>query len=126
MTNTVEKRIRKEKYTDLIALLKTIEGTEEFVELCEKEIEAINKKAEKAKERAAKKKTETDELYEKVETVVRNSDGAVTINDIVIAIGEDATSAKVVNRLKKMVDAGLVEKSTANVDKRKINTYTWL
>ena len=104
MTNTIEKRTKKEKYTDLIALLSTIEGTEEFVELCEKEIETIDKKAEKAKERAAEKKAETDELYDKVELVVRSADGAVSINDIVIAIGEDATAAKVVNRLKKMVD----------------------
>ena len=126
MTNTIEKRTKKEKYTDLIALLNTIEGTEEFVELCEKEIETIDKKAEKAKERAAEKKAETDELYDKVETVVRSSDGAVSINDIVIAIGEDATAAKVVNRLKKMVDAGLVEKSTGTVEKRQINLYTWL
>jgi recombinational DNA repair protein RecT len=126
MTNTIEKRTRKEKYAGLIALLNTIEGTEEFVELCTKEIEAIDKKAAKAKERAAEKKTEADELYDKVEATLRGA-GALSINDIVRAIAEDdVTSAKVVNRLKKMVDAGLVEKSTNTVEKRRINTYTFI
>ena len=125
MTNNVEKITKREKYVALVEFLKTVEANEMFIELCEGEIVAIDKKAAKAKERAAEKKAETDELYDKVETVVRNSDGAVSINDIVIAIGEDATAAKVVNRLKKMVDAGLVEKATATEDKRRINVYKW-
>lgn len=125
MTNNVEKITKREKYVALIEFLKTVEANEMFVELCEGEIVAIDKKAAKAKERAAEKKAETDELYDKVETVVRSADGAVSINDIVLAIGEDATAAKVVNRLKKMVDAGLVEKATATEDKRRINVYKW-
>lgn len=130
MTNNVEKITKREKYVALVEFLKTgtsmdVEANAMFIELCEGEIAAIDKKAAKAKERAAEKKTETDELYDKVETVVRSADGAVSINDIVLAIGEDATAAKVVNRLKKMVDAGLVEKATATEDKRRINVYKW-
>ena len=125
MTNNVEKITKKEKYLALVELLKSVEADKMFIELCENEIAAIDKKASKAKERAAEKKTETDELYNKVEDVVRNADGAVSINDIVAAIGEDATAAKVVNRLKRMVDDGLVEKTTATEDKRRINVYKW-
>ena len=122
MTNT-EKRTKREKYVDLINLLKTMNETEEYVELCETEVEAIDKKAAKAKERAAAKKLEVDELFEKVEATLDGCEEAVSINDIVLAIGEDATAAKVVNRLKKMVDAGLVEKSNATIDKRRITLY---
>lgn len=125
MTNNVEKITKREKYVALVEFLKTAEADAMFIELCEGEIAAIDRKAAKAKERAAEKKTETDELYNKVEDVVRNADDAVSINDIVAAIGEDATAAKVVNRLKKMVDAGLVEKTTATEDKRRINVYKW-
>ena len=125
MTNNVEKITKKEKYLALVELLKSVEADKMFIELCENEIAAIDKKSNKAKERAAEKKAEVDEFYNKVEAVVRDAEDALSINDIVLAIGEDATAAKVVNRLKKMVDADLVEKTITTEDKRRINVYKW-
>lgn len=125
MTNNVEKITKKEKYLALVELLKSVEADKMFIELCENEIAAIDKKSNKAKERAAEKKAEVDELYNKVEAVVRDAEDALSINDIVLAVGEDATAAKVVNRLKKMVDADLIEKTITTEDKRRINVYKW-
>ena len=125
MTNNVEKITKKEKYLALVELLKSVEADKMFIELCENEIAAIDKKSNKAKERAAEKRAEVDELYNKVEAVVRDAEDALSINDIVLAVGEDATAAKVVNRLKKMVDADLVEKTITTEDKRRINVYKW-
>ena len=88
---------------------------EDLKAFAENEIDLLDKKTAKAKERAAAKKAETDDLMDKVKAVL--TDEYQTTADLV------ATAGKVQARLKKLVDAGVVEKTDMKVDKRTIKGY---
>ncbi len=97
---------------------------EDLKAFAENEIELLDKKSAKAKERAMAKKAEADELLDKVKAVLTGE--YQTTADLVIAIDdEEVTAGKVQARLKKLVDAGLVEKTDMKVDKRTIKGYRW-
>ena len=101
---------------------------EDLVEYCEKEIEALAKKAAKAKETAAKKKAE-DPLLDIVKAALTSE--PQTIADIatkVVEVNADATTAKVTNRLIKLVNAGEAVRSEVSVansegKKRTVKAY---
>ena len=120
-----EKKITKrEKYERLLAI-EEVAADAELREFVEGEIAALDAKAEKAKERAAKKKTEMDALCDEVYDVIADK-GTVTLQDIVKIISEsneEITSAKIVARLKKLVDAEKIEKAEKTIEKRKLMTY---
>ena len=97
---------------------------EDLKAFAENEIELLDKKSAKAKERAMAKKAEADELMDKVKAVLTGE--YQTTAELVIAIDdEEVTAGKVQARLKKLVDAGLVEKTDMKVDKRTIKGYRW-
>ena len=120
-----EKKITKrEKYERLLAI-EEVAADVELKEFVEGEIAALDAKAAKAKERAAKKKTEMDALCDEVYDVIADK-GTVTLQDIVKIISEsneEITSAKIVARLKKLVDAEKIEKAEKTIEKRKLMTY---
>ena len=120
-----EKKITKrEKYERLLAI-EEVAADAELREFVEGEIAALAAKAEKAKERAAKKKAEMDTLCDEVYEVIA-ANGTVTLQDIVKIISEsneEITSAKIVARLKKLVDAEKIEKAEKTIEKRKLMTY---
>ena len=72
-------------------------------------------KAAKAKEKAAEKKAAADELQEKVASVL--TDELQPAEDIAAQIeGEDITKGKVVNRLSKLIEAGVAVKEAVKVE----------
>ena len=90
--------------------------TQEVIAFCEKEKAQIAKKAEKAKETAAKKRAEAvDELAEAVLSTM--TDEFQTISQVLAQIeGEDLTAAKIAARMRKLVNAGSVEKEEVTVE----------
>ena len=104
----------------------------DVAEFCTDEIELLDKKAAKAKERVATKKAEGDALLDAVREVL-SADEFQSIPDITARIeGEDITVAKVTARLKKLLDAGEVEKDQITVTgaegkkSRKIVAYRYV
>ena len=104
----------------------------DVAEFCTDEIELLDKKAAKAKERVATKKAEGDALLDAVREVL-SADEFQSIPDITARIeGEDVTVAKVTARLKKLLDAGEVEKDQITVTgaegkkSRKIVAYRYV
>ena len=72
-------------------------------------------KAAKAKEKAAEKKAAADELQEKVASVL--TDELQSAEDIAAQVeGEDITKGKVVNRLSKLIEAGVAVKEAVKVE----------
>lgn len=100
------------------------ERTPEAIAFIEKSIAALDAKNAKAKERAAEKRAESDAMTATIGAAI--GEAPMTINDIVAAIsGEypDVTPAKVVARVKRLVDANEVVKNIAKVNGRKLTTY---
>ena len=86
------------------------------IAFCDKEIDSLDAKAVKAKERAAAKKAEADELMKTVEAAL--TEEYATIADIAAVVAEtdpDATVSKVTDRLTKLVEAGIAEKTDVTV-----------
>lgn len=112
-------------------MFEAIKGVVEVADVAEKEdmikfldhqIELIADKAAKAKARATAKKTDGDALRATVEAVL--TDEFQLVDDITVQVeGEEVTRAKVVARLKQLVDAGVAEKDTIKVDKSKKVAY---
>ena len=101
-------------------------------QFCVDELELLDKKAAKAKERVATKKAEGDALLDAVRDAL-SADEFQSIPDITAHIdGEDVTVAKVTARLKKLLDAGEVEKDQITVSgtegkkSRKIVAYRYV
>lgn len=104
----------------------------DVAQFCVDELELLDKKAAKAKERVATKKAEGDALLDAVRDVL-SADEFQSIPDITARIdGEDVTVAKVTARLKKLLDAGEVEKDQITVTgaegkkSRKIVAYRYV
>ena len=109
----------------LETLIKAIDAGDIFLETydvshedvrayAENEIALLDKRAEKAKERTANKKAEGDELMEAIYATL--TDDYEPVADILARIeGEDLSAAKIVARIKKLVDAGRAEKAELKI-----------
>lgn len=100
-----------------------VENKEDILKFIQGSIETLENRKRAAQERAEKKKSEPDELAEAVKAVL--SEELQTADDIAAQIeGEDVTKQKVVARLTKMVNAGIVRKDSVKTDdKRKVMGY---
>ena len=122
-TTTASVKItKKDHLNSLIALISAaqvagVAGNYDFDALnayCVNEIGLLDKKAAKAKENAAAKKAEKDELCVAVESVLTTE--FQTRQDIADQIeGDDVSVAKVGNRLTKLVELGVAEKTQVSV-----------
>ena len=94
----------------------------EEIAFIETQIAALDRKAAKAKERAAAKKAEGDELRAEVQAILTEEfQSAQAITD---AIGkEDVTKAKVIARLKQLVDTGVAVKEEVKIGDKKQMAY---
>ena len=100
-----------------------VENKEDILKFIQSSIETLENRKRAAQERAEKKKNEPDELADAVKAVL--SEELQTADDIAAQIeGEDVTKQKVVARLTKMVNAGVVRKDSVKTDdKRKVMGY---
>ena len=100
-----------------------VENKEDILKFIQGSIETLENRKKAAQERAEKKKNEPDELAEAVKAVL--SEELQTADDIAAQIeGEDVTKQKIVARLTKMVNAGIVRKDSVKTDdKRKVMGY---
>ena len=100
-----------------------VENKEDILKFIQGSIETLENRKRAAQERAEKKKNEPDELADAVKAVL--SEELQTADDIAAQIeGEDVTKQKVVARLTKMVNAGIVRKDSIKTDdKRKVMGY---
>ena len=100
-----------------------VENKEDILKFIQGSIETLENRKRAAQERAEKKKNEPDELADAVKAVP--SEELQTADDIAAQIeGEDVTKQKVVARLTKMVNAGIVRKDSVKTDdKRKVMGY---
>lgn len=115
MVKIMEKMTRKEMFAE-IRILGEDAGREDVVEFCDKEIASLDAKALKAKERQAAKKAEADALKDLVASVL--TDEFATIADITVKVAEtdaEATVGKVTNRLAKLVDDGVAERTELSI-----------
>ena len=88
---------------------------EDVVAYAEVTLAQLAAKAAKAKEKAAEKKAAADELQEKVAAVL--TDELQSAEDIAAQVeGEDITKGKVVNRLSKLIEAGVEVKEAVKVE----------
>ena len=88
---------------------------EDVVAYAEVTLAQLAAKAAKAKEKAAEKKAAADELQEKVAAVL--TDELQSAEDIAAQVeGEDITKGKVVNRLSKLIEAGVAVKEAVKVE----------
>lgn len=118
---TTTKITKRDRYTALIAILKSAEVVDtDLVEFCENEIALLDKKAAKAKETAAAKKTEIDPLTEAIKGALATlaDDVYATTPEVtaMVSVGdEDITNAKVSYRLSQLVKAGDAESTDVKV-----------
>ena len=100
-----------------------VENKEDILKFIQGSIETLENRKRAAQERAEKKKNEPDELADAIKAVL--SEELQTADDIAAQIeGEDVTKQKVVARLTKMVNAGIVRKDSVKTDdKRKVMGY---
>jgi len=119
----VEKKTKVEQFTEIKSLLESVEGTEDLVAFVDAQIASIESRAAKAKARKEAAKAEAvDTLKDAVAAVLTND--YQDIDAILAAIdSEEASRAKVVNRLTKLVNEGVAVKEAAKVDSRKVICY---
>ena len=113
-----EKRVtKKERFGEILGILKGIDGTEELVEFVNKEIETLGKR--KSAKTATQKENEV--LVEKLFDILVKNAEAMTATQILQAAQAEGvegvnTNQKVSALLKKLVDTGRVVKV---MDKKK-------
>ena len=97
---------------------------EDVIAFCENELELLAKKTARSKEAAAKKRAEGDEITAIVRDALSTEDFepisiiADRIND------ENISKAKIVARLRNLIECGEVEKQEMTTDdKRKVMSY---
>ena len=118
---TTTKITKRDRYTALIAILKSAEVVDtDLVEFCENEIALLDKKAAKAKETAAAKKTEADPLTEAIKGALATlaDDVYATTPEVTAMVSvddEDITNSKVSYRLSQLVKAGEAESTDVKV-----------
>ena len=120
-----EVKVTKVEKLDMIIAIVNASDSEDKVMLVE-QLETIKtqeiNKAAKANERAAAKKAEGDELRAEVQAILTDEfQSAQAITD---AIGkEDVTKAKVIARLKQLVDTGVAVKEEVKIGDKKQMAY---
>ena len=120
-----EVKVTKVEKLDMIIAIVNASDSEDKVMLVE-QLETIKtqeiNKATKAKERAAAKKAQGDELRAEVQAILTEEfQSAQAITD---AIGkEDVTKAKVIARLKQLVDTGVAVKEEVKIGDKKQMAY---
>lgn len=120
---TVEKMTKTEKYNAIREILVANGADEELVALCDHEVELIAAKAEKAKVRAAEKRAAGDELSAAIESVLTND--PQTAEDILAQLdGEDLTKAKIVARMRGLIERGVAVKGQIEANGRKVMAYS--
>ena len=101
-----------------------VEGKEDAMAYIAKATAALDAKNAKAKERAAEKRAASDAMRATIADVIGTE--PMTIPDIMAAIETeypDVTPAKVVSRMKALVESEVVTKATIKVDGRKLTAY---
>ena len=120
-----EVKVTKVEKLDMIIAIVNASDSEDKVMLVE-QLETIKtqeiNKAAKAKERAAAKKAEGDALRATVQGILTEEfQSAPAITD---AIGdEEVTKAKVIARLKQLVDSGVAVKEEQKIGDKKMMAY---
>ena len=125
-----QKITKKDQFVAIIDVLQSVsdqEGITELVDFCNHEIDLLEKKAAKAKEAAAKKKSESDELTEKVASLL-TADFQTTADITAQLDDEDISTHKVSYRLTQLVKSGVAEDCLVNVAEegqkaRKVKAY---
>lgn len=115
---------RAQMFAEIKAVVEAsdVAGKEEMIKFIDHQVELIASKAEKAKAKAATKKAEADEMEQAVAAVLTAE--LQTVDEIVAQVeGEEVTRAKVVARLKKLVEAGVAAKDSVKVEKSKRVAY---
>ena len=101
-----------------------VEGKEDAMAYIAKATAALDAKNAKAKERAAEKRAASDAMRTAIANVI--GDEPMTIPEIMEAIETeypDVTPAKVVSRMKALVEGEIVTKAVIKVDGRKLTAY---
>jgi urease accessory protein UreF len=117
---------KKDNYVDLISIVENSDASEErkseLVDFLNKQIEQVEQKAAKAKERREATKDAGDDLLKAVKAVI--TDEWQSVDNIVASIDvEDATKAKIVARLTKLVKAEEIVKDQTKIGDKKAVVY---
>ena len=121
----MEKVTKTQKYEDMKAFLIDNGGAQEWIDLCDAEINAIANKAAKAKVRAAEKKAEGDELRGAILSVLtEDPQTPEAIVDQLVDDYSDITRAKVISRVGALINLGQAARVQVEVDGHKATAYT--
>jgi hypothetical protein len=102
-----------------------VEGKEDAMEYIIKATAALDAKNAKAKERAAEKRAASDAMRAAIANVL--GEEPMTIPEIMAAIETeypDVTPAKIVSRMKGLVDNETAVKTVVKAEGRKLTAYT--
>lgn len=100
-----------------ITLQDTEVTVEDIIALAEKELETLDKRNAKARERAEQKRKDSDELGEFIYNEILTNDFQPIAAILTQINSEEPLSAsKIVARMKKLIEAGKVEKSEIKVN----------
>lgn len=119
----MEKKMTKRDYYEKLREITMQEENAQLTDFIDGQLMGLVKKAEKAKEKAIAKRNNEDELRKEVRSLLTNE--YQTIEDITNKVTNiDATKAKVVARLTKLVKGNIVEKiDVKDEEGRKIKAY---
>ena len=112
-----QKITKKDQFVAIIDVLESTsdqEWVKDLVDFCNHEIDLLEKKAAKAKEAAAKKKSESDELTEKVASLL-TADFQTTADITAQLDDEDISTHKVSYRLTQLTKAERAEKTEISI-----------
>lgn len=100
-----------------ITLQDTEVTVEDIIALAEKELETLDKRNAKARERAEQKRKDSDELGEFIyNEILTNEFQPIAAILTQINSDEPLSASKIVARMKKLIEAGKVEKSEIKVN----------
>lgn len=100
-----------------ITLQDTEVTVEDIIALAEKELETLDKRNAKARERAEQKRKDSDELGEFIyNEILTNEFQPIAAILTQINSEEPLSASKIVARMKKLIEAGKVEKSEIKVN----------
>lgn len=127
MANSKEKKTNVQMFNEIYEYLSERDVPNEWLEFIDSRIELLTKQAEKSKERKAAKAAEkpADEMLAAVQAEL--GEKLRTVDDITNAIMPkfpEATRAKVVNRLTRLVKNGVAGKLQVSVgDGKRVMAY---
>lgn len=121
-TNGTEKKRTKKDYFYMLANIEEVKNNNDLLWFCEHEIELLEKK-ESAPKKPTKRQAENNPLIEEIANILNNvKDDAMTIAELRKQSEklEECTQQRISALLKKLVDAGRVERVK---DKKGHTTY---